>query len=96
MKGYYCFGSTLKRLFENSLEIQWLGLSIFTAEGAGLIPDWRTKILHAKQTKNKKQLFLFILKAQPCGAHVDSQQLIKSDLKFVCYVKPHIGARQGC
>ena len=31
----------------NSLVVQWLGLHIFTAEGAGSIPCWGTKIPQA-------------------------------------------------
>ena len=31
----------------NSLAVQWLGRHAFTAEGAGSIPDWGTKILQA-------------------------------------------------
>ena len=31
----------------NSLAVQWLGLSAFTAEGSGSIPGWGTKILQA-------------------------------------------------
>ena len=33
----------------NSLAAQWLGLHAFTAEGAGSIPGWGTKILQAVQ-----------------------------------------------
>ena len=31
----------------NSLEVRWLGLCTFTAEGPGLTPDLGTKILQA-------------------------------------------------
>ena len=31
----------------NSLVVQWLGLHTFTAEGAGSIPGWGTKIPQA-------------------------------------------------
>ena len=34
-----------KKLLRNSLEVQWSGLHILTAEGLGLIPAWGTKIL---------------------------------------------------
>ena len=39
----------------NSLAVQWLGLYIFTAEGASLIPGWGTKILQVMwfDQKNK-------------------------------------------
>ena len=43
----------------NSLAIQWLGLSTFTAEGPGSVPGRGTKILKASrcgQKKKKKQL----------------------------------------
>ena len=44
----------------NSLEVRWLGLCTFTAEGPGLTPDLGTKILQAvqhaiKQTNKKNE-----------------------------------------
>ena len=35
--------------------IQWLRLHTSTAGGMGLIPDWGTKILHARVSKQKKK-----------------------------------------
>ena len=47
----------------NSLAVQWLGLYIFTEEGASLIPGWGPKILQVmwfdqknKTKQNKKNL----------------------------------------
>ena len=44
------------QIVRNSLVVQWLGLSAFTAKGAGSIPGRGTKIPHAAQCgqKNKK------------------------------------------
>ena len=42
----------------NSLAVQWLRLTTFTADGAGSIPGWGTKILqatHCSQKKKKKK-----------------------------------------
>lgn len=42
----------------SSLAVQWLGCQASTAEGMGLIPSQRTKILHAtheEQPKKKKK-----------------------------------------
>ena len=39
----------------NSLAVQWLGLPYSTAEGAGLIPDWGTKIPQARRCGQKKK-----------------------------------------
>ena len=33
----------------NTLAVQWLGLQAFTAEGAGTIPGWGTKIPQARR-----------------------------------------------
>ena len=45
--------------WETFLDIQWLGLHAFTAEGMGLIPGWGTKIPQAvwysKKKKKKKK-----------------------------------------
>ena len=38
-----------------SLAVQWLGLCAFTAEGAGSIPGWGTKVLQATWHGHKKQ-----------------------------------------
>ena len=38
-----------KELLGNSLAVQWLGLSAFTAKDLGSIPGWETKILQAVQ-----------------------------------------------
>ena len=46
-----CFRS--HGLLGNSLAVQWLGLSAFTAVGS--IPGWGAKILQAAKKKNKKQ-----------------------------------------
>ena len=35
--------------------VQWLGLRAFTAEDAGSIPDWETKILQAAPCGQKKK-----------------------------------------
>ena len=46
-----------------SLEVQWLGLSSFTAEGTGSVPAWGTKIPHAMpcgQKKKNRLGFLFL------------------------------------
>ena len=37
----------------NSLAVQWLGLRGFSAEGAGSIPCWGTKIPQAMQCGQK-------------------------------------------
>ena len=37
----------LKPILGNSLAVQWLGLSAFTAEGLGSVPGQGTKILQA-------------------------------------------------
>ena len=42
-------------LLENSLAVQWLGLSAFTAEDLGSIPGWGTKIPQAVQCGQKKK-----------------------------------------
>ena len=43
----------------NSLAVQWLGLHVFTAEGAGSVPGWGIKIPQAawwpKREKKKKK-----------------------------------------
>ena len=39
----------------NSLVVQWLGLCAFTAEGAGSIPGWGTKIPQATRCAVKKK-----------------------------------------
>ena len=39
----------------SSLVVQWLELHTFTAEGAGSIPGWGTKIPQARKTKNKNE-----------------------------------------
>ena len=39
----------------NSLAVQWLQLSAFTAGGRGLIPGWGTKILQATWHDRKKK-----------------------------------------
>ena len=39
----------------NSLVVQWLGLCVFTAECAGSIPGWGTKIPQAMQHGQKKK-----------------------------------------
>ena len=41
-------------MFGNSLALQWLGLSTFTAKGPGSIPGPGTKIPQAVQRGNKK------------------------------------------
>ena len=38
-----------------SLEVQWLGLSAFTAMAPGSIPGWGTKILQAVRHGQKKK-----------------------------------------
>ena len=43
------------KIWGNSLEVQWLGLSTSTAGGSGLIPGWGTKILQATQRIKKKK-----------------------------------------
>ena len=45
----------LKRPRGNSLVVQWLGLSAFTAESLGSIPGQGTKILKATQCSKKKK-----------------------------------------
>ena len=47
----------LKKLgqFRNSLVVQWLGLSTFTAVGLGLIPGWGTKYLQSHMVGQKKK-----------------------------------------
>ena len=35
--------------------VQWLGFCTFTAEGPGLNPSWRTKILKLPGTARKKK-----------------------------------------
>ena len=42
-------------LLENSLAVQWLGLSAFTAEDLGSIPGWGTKIPQAVQCGQKEK-----------------------------------------
>ena len=39
----------------NSLVVQWLGLSTFTAGGLGSIPSWGTKIPSKNRKKKKKK-----------------------------------------
>ena len=46
----------LKMAFGNSLVVQWLGLSAFTAEGLGSIPGRGTKIPQAVRRGQKKWL----------------------------------------
>ena len=36
--------------------VQWLGFQASTARGADLIPDWGTRILHAVQHDQKKNV----------------------------------------
>ena len=45
----------VKKQLGNSLGVQWLGLHASTAGGAGLIPGWGTKILHAMRHSRKKR-----------------------------------------
>ena len=46
-----------KATFRTSLAVQWLRLYTSTEGVMGLIPDWRTKILHATLiAKNIKQV----------------------------------------
>ena len=39
----------------DSREVQWLGLHVVTAEDAGLIPGWGTKILQSWDAALKKK-----------------------------------------
>ena len=41
----------------NSLAVQWLGLSAFTAEGPGSIPGQGTSILQAARHSQKKKIY---------------------------------------
>ena len=43
--------------------VQWLGLHAFTAVGMNLIPGWRTKIQHASQQDQKKNVELIQVNA---------------------------------
>ena len=45
--------------FGHSLEVQWLGLHTFTAEGRGSIPGRGTKISQAMQRNQKKNTAFF-------------------------------------
>ena len=62
----------LKRPRGNSLVVQWLGLSAFTAESLGSIPGQGTKILKATQcSKNRKEYILKLFsKDIACGRAV--------------------------
>ena len=40
-----------------SLAVQWLRHHASTAEGAGSIPSWGTKILHASRDSQKKRFY---------------------------------------
>ena len=42
------------KTFGNSLMVQWLGLSISTEGGTGLIPGWGTYMLHGTAKKLKQ------------------------------------------
>ena len=44
---------TKKTVLGNSLGVQWLGLSAFTAVAGVSIPGWGTKILQAMQCNQK-------------------------------------------
>ena len=44
----------------NFLEVQWLGLSTFTAWGPGSMPGWETKILQAARCGKKKNIYIYI------------------------------------
>ena len=44
-----------KQIRRTSLMVQWLGLRPSTAGGTGLIPDGRTKILHATRCDQKQK-----------------------------------------
>ena len=44
-----------KTLYIETVVVQWLGRHTSTAEGMGLIPDWRTKIPQNKTPNNKNK-----------------------------------------
>ena len=61
--GFFTISATwevpVKRIHpRNSLVVQWLGLSTFTAEDAGSVPGWRTKILPHVKSFSRVQLFV--------------------------------------
>ena len=45
----------LKNTNREFLEVQWLGLSTFIAEGPGSIPGWGTKIPQVVQSDKKRK-----------------------------------------
>ena len=64
-----------------SLAVQWLRIQSSTTEGAGLIPAWRTKILHAaqcnqklkkKKKKDKENVSLALTKTLPSLDQIES------------------------
>ena len=62
--------STVEKITGNSLPVQWLGLSTFTAMGPDLRPGWRSKTSQAtcmskKQRKRKKKLQILLLSQEP-------------------------------
>ena len=80
----------------NSLAVLWLGRQAFTAEGTGLIPGRRTKILQAVWHGQKKtsmndelpyQISEQTIKVQGlklCGLGIDKKIKSKEQLRKVC------------
>ena len=65
--------TTVEKITGNSLPVQWLGLSTFTAMDPDLMPGWRSKISQAtwrdqktgKKKKRKKKLQILPLSPEP-------------------------------
>ena len=49
--------SMMRVCWRNSLVVQWLGLGTLTANGAGSIPGWGTKILQATWRSQEKKKY---------------------------------------
>ena len=58
-------GLPLKNELRTSLAVWWLRLRASTAGGAGSIPGWGTKILHAVWCRQKKKELNTIKKKKP-------------------------------
>ena len=65
-----------------SLAVQWLRLQSSTTEGAGSIPGWRTKILHAaqcnqnvKKKKDMENVSLALTKSLPSLDQIETNGL---------------------
>ena len=64
--------------------VQWLGLQVFTVEGAGLIPDQETKTLQASWYVQKKKKKTHLTNNDP------EDNFIYRNLYFPCPPKDHM------